>query len=338
MGDTLLYSWNPDEVLRETSVDRAAAELVQGSNFNWRRLNYEHTTVNERVFVFGRMPGPDLYTDGDDVKVEISWVSDTATVGTVRWVAYLTGFADGETWDTGIANTLIIEDARTSANALHVATGTFSSPTLSPGDEFVLRVNRQANHANDTYGADAWLTMLKLIGTSDLVSPTGGVLLSSWQATSGIRPASGWGPRPDYIDGTNFPWRSLRFQPGMAEYWYLHGTMPEAPLYQPSADLQVALPWVSDGDAGASGTVRWRTRLVGRSDEEAYDVTFSDDGTVADACQGAGKLHVPTVTLSAPALEPGDDFILVVSRDGLHNDDDHEYPARLLGARMLRAA
>lgn len=130
--------------------------------------------------------------------------------------------------------------------------------------------------------------------------------------------------------GTNFTWDAPNLSPVTPEHVFMFGTIPELDLYAAIQNVNVELGWVSDADS--LGIVRWRTILRVCPIVEAWDVTF---GTVADSVRVAGdSLHVVGLSLAAPTLAPGDDFILKISRVATHANDTYPVDTDLVRVRM----
>jgi glucose dehydrogenase len=160
------------------------------------------------------------------------------------------------------------------------------------------------------------------------------VLIKEWDIGAMRRPASS-APARSLTSGSNFPWDALNFAPGVDQVVYVFGVMPEADQYAAGQDVKVEFDWISDGST--TGVVRWKAELLGRTDGEAWDVAFTDSGTVDDARTAANALHRASVTLSSPALAPKDSFILKLSRNGSHGNDSYTADANMTKARLLAA-
>ncbi|MCP4201155.1 MAG: hypothetical protein GY769_04395 [bacterium] len=158
----LIKEWDVG-AMRRPGSSAPAFDLTVGSNFPWNHLKFDPAS-DEVVYVFGVMPESDIYTADGDVEVEIDWVSDTSTTGTVRWKVQLLGRADGEAWDTAFSDSATEDDPRTAGDSLHIATVSFTTPSLAPGDRFILALTREGTHANDTYdGTDAHMVGARLL-------------------------------------------------------------------------------------------------------------------------------------------------------------------------------
>ena len=160
MSDVLIKEWDVGAIRRPATLAPSASR-TPGANFPWDALNFS-PSIFEHVFMFGTMPESDLYTVGQNIKVEISWISDAASVGVTSWIAYLLGREAGEAWDVAFTNSRSGDSPRTAGNALHVLVFAFAAPTLSPGDDFILRIARNAAHANDNYPVDADLVRVRM--------------------------------------------------------------------------------------------------------------------------------------------------------------------------------
>lgn len=160
------------------------------------------------------------------------------------------------------------------------------------------------------------------------------VLIKEWDVGAMRRPDAA-APSASRTQGANFPWDALNFAPASTELFYVFGTMPESDLYTAGQDIKVKFAWVSD--AASVGVVRWRADILGRVAGEAWDVAFPDAISVNSARVAGDALHVATGTLVAPALAPGDDFILALRRAGVHGDDTYPVDADLVRARMYAA-
>ena len=158
----LIKEWEVGS-LQRASASAPSRSMPSGSNFPTIALNFD-PAADESVYAFGEMPESDIYTASGNVIVEISWLTDELTTGTVRWKADILGRADGEAWDVAFSDSDTVDDPRTAGDALHVAIITIAAPSLSPGDRFVLKLTREGTHANDTYnGADADMIGAKLL-------------------------------------------------------------------------------------------------------------------------------------------------------------------------------
>jgi hypothetical protein len=161
MADVLIKEWDVG-AMRRPAANAPSASRTPGANFPWDALNFDDTDA-EYIYAFGTMPEADIYAAGQNIEVEIPWVTDGATVGTVRWKAEIVGRTDGEAWDVAFADSAEVGDPRTAANALHVALISIAAPSLSPGDDFILKLSRNPGHGEDNYGADADMIRARLL-------------------------------------------------------------------------------------------------------------------------------------------------------------------------------
>lgn len=161
MSDVLIKEWDIGG-MRRPAASAPSRSLTAGANFPWDALNFD-PTADEAIYVFGVMPESDIYTAAQNVKIEWDWISDAASVGVVRWKAEIVGRINGEAWDVAFTDSGTVDDARTAGNALHTATVTLAAPALAPRDSFILKLSRNASHANDTYPVDADMTKARLL-------------------------------------------------------------------------------------------------------------------------------------------------------------------------------
>jgi len=161
MADVLIKEWDVG-AMRRPDANAPSANRTPGINFPWDALNFDDTDA-EYIYMFGTMPESDIYSAAQDVKVEIPWVTDAVTVGTVRWGADILGRTDVEAWDVAFTDSAEVSDPRAAASSLHVAVITLAGPALTPGDDFILRLRRNPGHGEDNYGADADMVRARLL-------------------------------------------------------------------------------------------------------------------------------------------------------------------------------
>ena len=146
---TTLARWNVGEAFLP-SANKPGAEIVSGTNFPYRVLHFDQTT-DESCYFLGQLP--ENYGAAANIEVDVRWLTDVSTTGTVRWAAQVLGRTNGETWDVALSSETTVDDARSAASALHVATIAIAAPALAPSDEFVLRILRKGGVGG--YAADA---------------------------------------------------------------------------------------------------------------------------------------------------------------------------------------
>lgn len=150
--------WNVSEAILPSS-GKPGVEIITGSNFDYPVLHFDKDT-EQKCFFSGQIP--DNYGAAANTSIEIRWLTDATATGVVRWAAQILGRENGETWDVALSSEVAVDDARTAASSLHVATASFTAPALAPGDEFIIAILRKAAHANDTYTADGDLLGLRI--------------------------------------------------------------------------------------------------------------------------------------------------------------------------------
>lgn len=159
MADVLIKEWDVG-AMRRPDANAPSAKREPGTNFPWDSLNFSNVDA-EYIFMFGTMPESDIYAATQNIEVEISWVTDLATVGTVRWKAEILGRKDWEAYDVAFTDAAEVSDARTAGNALHVATIPLAGPALAPRDDFVMKISRNVG-PQDNYAADADMIRVRL--------------------------------------------------------------------------------------------------------------------------------------------------------------------------------
>jgi hypothetical protein len=137
------------------------------------------------------------------------------------------------------------------------------------------------------------------------------VLIDRWTHGGLIRSSSNF-PTSFRTIGSNFPWDSYVFPSGSAKYVYGNGIIPYSPIYTASANLQVNIHWIV-GVTG--GYVRWHASILGRTDDEAYDVAFTDTNSVDDNAGAVGDLMIAQISLASPTISPADHYLLKLWRN-----------------------
>lgn len=160
MADVLIKEWDIG-AMRRPAAGAPSASRTPGANFPWDALNFA-TSGNEAVFMFGTMPESDLYAASQSIAVEVSWVSDAASVGTVRWEFFILGRKTGEAWDVVFVDGASASSPRVAGNALHTISIPFGAPSLEPGDDFILRIRRANYHGEDNWPVDADLVRVRM--------------------------------------------------------------------------------------------------------------------------------------------------------------------------------
>lgn len=103
--------------------------------------------------------------DGGGITIQLPWSADTATTNEVRWNAGIRRFDDNaEDLDTSHSYAFNFTDSTaptTSTGKVRYATITFTDGAdmdlLVNGELFILRIRREATHANDDMAGDAEL-------------------------------------------------------------------------------------------------------------------------------------------------------------------------------------
>jgi hypothetical protein len=127
--------------------------------------------------------------------------------------------------------------------------------------------------------------------------------LKTWTARQGVPRASN-APGFSYTDGTNFAYHHADF--AVNELLNFHSVVPAS--YTANGDINIVVLWVPP--VGTSGSATWGAKVLGREDGEAFDAALSSQSTQADAVQSTGDIHHATIAISAPALSPGDAFVI----------------------------
>lgn len=99
--------------------------------------------------------------DGRALQVTVHWTATEGSSGHVRWVVNARCFGDHDSMDTNVSQNIVLDDVFNAQNEVHVITGTITPTDAANGGLLALMVRRQADHAEDTFNADA-----RLIGIS----------------------------------------------------------------------------------------------------------------------------------------------------------------------------
>lgn len=155
----LIGAWDIASLRRDASSGPAFTPNA-GTNFPWDSLDFDKDS-QEHVYGYGVLPQAPVY-NGGTIKARIKWRTDASSTGTARWRFAIRGIAHGETFDDTFTDTADVDSQRTAANQELWADIELSSPSLAPGDTFVFKASRVADHANDNYGADAKMVAVEL--------------------------------------------------------------------------------------------------------------------------------------------------------------------------------
>lgn len=145
---TSLMSWLPQAAIMPTAT-RPSAEYSALTNFPVMRLLFDKAT-DETCYFIGVLP--QLYSAGN-LTVAIYWTA--STTGDCVWGSGFLGREDNDVLDASMATIVNATDSVTAADDLMVATITHSSPSLTIGDYFVLKIQRTGSDGSDTLDADA---------------------------------------------------------------------------------------------------------------------------------------------------------------------------------------
>ena len=159
----LIKEWGAGQMTRHWSTGPCRG-FVPGVNFPWPSLRFDPDT-DKHAYTFGVMPESDLYTASEGISAEFDWVSNESNVGVVRWQMNILGRKAVETLDVAFTQSRADDSARVASNTLHTLSLAISAPSLEPGDHFIMRIMRDANHANDNYKAFADLVRLRFYVT-----------------------------------------------------------------------------------------------------------------------------------------------------------------------------
>lgn len=136
-----------------------------------------------------------------------------------------------------------------------------------------------------------------------------------WEAMAAKFPAAN-APAAVFTAGANFNWMGLSFagNAGAAdESCDFIGIVPDS--YTGGGNVTMRVYWVPAAGAPAGENCSWDVSLLGRVDDEVFDVAFSDTATVNDPVTAAGDLQVAACALAAPSLAPGDLLLVRINRD-----------------------
>ena len=130
---------------------------VDGTNFDYVVCDFDQTTAEEIIFQFN---APNTLRGGD-VTVILYWVS-TATSGTARWLADYRVANAGTAYDgTFTTGSNVETDTDSTAGEVNSSSITLTTP-WTRGDSVILRIKRDAGHANDDLAADARLLKVEV--------------------------------------------------------------------------------------------------------------------------------------------------------------------------------
>lgn len=125
------------------------------------------------------------------------------------------------------------------------------------------------------------------------------------------------------VQGTNFPWLSLNFDPTTAESVFFVGIMGQN---YAEGNLSVRIWWT----ATATGNVKWNTQFLGLVNDEILDSALSAAATFTDGVTAANDIMEAPISLVAPALDAGDFLVLKIERDAANAADTCAVDAKLL--------
>ena len=147
-----------------------AAFVKEGSNQNINGWAFDQSTIEYLIYEFVAIKSFDLGT----CVARFQWYDEATGSGTVRWEVQAVGVGDGDTRDAAFGTAQNVEDASTGVGGHMVsgATGAFTITNVAAGDTIVMRVSRNASHVNDTFAADAILTMVEVDITLDKETDT----------------------------------------------------------------------------------------------------------------------------------------------------------------------
>jgi hypothetical protein len=141
------------------SSNAPALTLVEGTNQTFYALAFDKDTDESAWITFGV---PDYYESGTAVTFKIKWRAN-ATANDVMWAVDYIGTDEGEDTDAATSNVAFSADTTNgTANYMNEVTKTQAAP-WALGDQAVLRVYRDANHASDTLAVDAELLSFEII-------------------------------------------------------------------------------------------------------------------------------------------------------------------------------
>ena len=134
-----------------------AKAVVQGTNFDYTELTFLHDgdgTFVRNQGIFLRFPVPHSYTSLGIRKVRLRWKT-TVLTGNARWTVTHEPYGDTDTWDAAFSGGPDSVDtaAQGVAGDLSETVITLSGTTWTAGEEAILYVEREADHANDTLDA-----------------------------------------------------------------------------------------------------------------------------------------------------------------------------------------
>lgn len=147
------------------STNGCGKPVVQGSNFGFYALEFDHTT--EQTCYFGGLLA-DGY-DGNGLTFEYEWEADSMTSGDLKMevsLAAITPNTDSQDLETkafATAQSGTDSHLGTTAKRLHRATITISNlDGLAAGDYFALKLARKAGDAADTLNT----AKVRIVGAS----------------------------------------------------------------------------------------------------------------------------------------------------------------------------
>ena len=155
--------------------------------------------------------------------------------------------------------------------------------------------------------------------------------LLRWSAREALLPTT-LAPGVEFINGTNFNYMVLHFDQAGGEHCWFFGQIPEN--YGAAANCEVDVSWKSN--AATTGNVIWAVQILGRTQAETWDVALSSQVQATSTRAAANALHVLTISLTAPALAPGDEFVMNLIRN-FDSVANYTADADLIGV-ILKAA